>query len=193
MVMNTNSNNYKLDSPSANKDFYPAASHPINYNNWYSDSSTQHETVDKEQTEDTGRCRCFAGLCRQGQRSAQEEAAPNNVMASYGVYGNGREEDDDDGFARRPRYQHTVVNVTGNTSIVRENNYSRTCCMTPSCCTSGSAVPGNNCCATWCRPTILLLLLVLLVVVFVLISGILLYYNCKYSMSSCYVFIIITF
>lgn len=32
----------------------------------------------------------------------------------------------------------------------------------------------------WCRPIMLLLLLVLLLVIFVLISGILLYYNCEY-------------
>ncbi|XP_067005729.1 uncharacterized protein [Anabrus simplex] len=39
----------------------------------------------------------------------------------------------------------------------------------------------DSCCTSWCRPTILLLLLVLLVVVFVLISGILLYFNCKFN------------
>ena len=185
MVMNTTRNNYKLDSPSNNKDFYQAAPHPMNYNNWYSDSSTQHEEPHKEETEEQGRCACLASLCRQDQRSAHEEsAAPNNVMASYGVYGTGREEDDDDGFVPRPRYHHSVVNVTGNTNILRENEDNRTCCMSTACCSSESAVPNNtetNCCTTWCRPTILLLLLVLLVVVFVLISGILLYYNCMYS------------
>ena len=172
MVMNSSRNNYKQDSPSTNNDVYQSAPHPMNYNSWYPDNSTQHGEAHKGQ-EETSKCACLAGLC---VSSSERAAAPNNVMASYGVYGTGREEDDDDGFVPRPRYQHTVVNVTGNTNILQQTDSGRNCCAG-----SGSAVPGNNCCATWCRPTILLLLLVLLVVVFVLISGILLYYNCKYS------------
>lgn len=68
MVMNTNRNNYKLDSPSTNKELYNNSgsnsyhhynnrqySQPqqpsMNYNSWYSDNSTQHTVTQYEESQ----------------------------------------------------------------------------------------------------------------------------------------------
>lgn len=105
-----------------------------------------------------------------------------NVVASYGVYHDAglRSEDDEDGFIPRSNaYRGVVVNATGGTSVVRPNEpppaESESCgwCVNPQ-----PASSSESCWMSWCKPTILLLILVLLVIVFVLVSGVLLYFNC---------------
>ena len=102
-------------------------------------------------------------------------------------------DDDDDStrgiFPHRANvYRGVVVNAAGDSSVLRPVHLqepappeSESCgwCFSRSSSTTPSA--RNSCLASWCRPTILLLILVLLVVIFVLVSGILLYYNCTFG------------
>lgn len=124
-----------------------------------------------------------------------------NMVASYGVYNdtNIRSEDEDGFIPRANVYRGVVVNASGDSSVVRNNSQlqqpppvageSNSRCGW--CLSTESTTPSNSrdsCLMSWCRPTILLLILVLLVVVFVLVSGILLYYNCRLtSLTNCMV------
>lgn len=94
-----------------------------------------------------------------------------NNFEAYGVYS---DPEDDHGFISEKKttpytYKGVVVNATGESTVVDQKKT-----KDPQQTTVTSS--------PWCRPTILLLLLVLLVVIFVLIAGILLYFNCKYTM-----------
>lgn len=120
-----------------------------------------------------------------------------SMVASYGVYNdtNLRSDEDEDGFVPRANvYRGVVVNASGDSTVVRTSHLQQqpapvdnhTCgwCLNSD---TNSATPSSreSCLISWCRPTILLLILVLLVVVFVLVSGILLYYNCMLILSLC--------
>lgn len=111
---------------------------------------------------------------RQGDEANLEK--PNgytkNNFEAYGVYS---DPEDDHGFLadkKLPQYTYkgVVVNVTGESSVVEQKRPK-----------NGQTEAQQN---PWCRPTILLLLLVLLVVIFVLVAGILLYFNCKFNIST---------
>lgn len=119
-----------------------------------------------------------------------------SMVASYGVYKDTglRSDEDEDGFIPQSSqvYRGVVVNASGDSSVVRSSHMQDTSVAAPvetnSCgwClnTQSSTTPPStrdSCLISWCRPTILLLILVLIVVVFVLVSGILLYYNCTFS------------
>lgn len=121
------------------------------------------------------------------------------MVASYGVYNDTslRSEEDEDGFIPRANvYRGVIVNASGDSSVVRSSQLQQ---PSPAaveassrcgwCLNAQSTTPNSSgrdsCLISWCRPTILLLILVLLVVVFVLVSGILLYYNC--TLESFYV------
>jgi hypothetical protein len=204
------SNNKELYNNSGSNSYHHYNNQPsMNYNNWYTDSCTQHTVSQREDVpsgnkqDDAACCSCFSfhSTARLPSYANDNTRSATNVIASYGVYGTAASnEDDDDGFVPRSagnyRYHQSVVNVTGNatsTNVLRQAAVGdRTCCVASwcttrrSCCSAqqdDSAVPAateTRCCSNWCKPTILLLLLVLLVVVFVLISGILLYFNCTY-------------
>ncbi|XP_069690364.1 uncharacterized protein [Periplaneta americana] len=192
MVMNTSRNNYKLDSPSNNKDLYnnsgsnnyhhynnqqyPQQQPSMNYNNWYSDSSTQHTvpqyeeaaTITKEETQTC--CSCFpyppcdgsTGCCKTPasetiQYNNDNNRSASNVIASYGVYGtaNTADDDDDDGFVPRPgggyRYHHSVVNVTPNnttsTNILRGESGYVEGEGDRTCCVSSWCATRRSCCS----------------------------------------------
>lgn len=108
------------------------------------------------------------------------------MVASYGVYNDAtlRVSEDEDCFIPRTNYHGVVVNAAGDSSVARPAKLRQASpAGGPKCgwCTDQSATPDSSqreCFVFWCRPTMLLLVLVLLVVVFVLVSGILLYYNC---------------
>lgn len=132
-----------------------------------------------------------------------------SMVASYGVYndtGLRISDEDDDGFLQQNSqvYRGVVVNASGDSTVVRsghmqdtsvgaaaaaavastapvETNSCGWCLNTQSSATTTSPSSRDSCLISWCRPTILLLILVLLVVVFVLVSGILLYYNCTFQ------------
>lgn len=122
------------------------------------------------------------------------------MVASYGVYNDThiRNEEDEDGFIPRANvYRGVVVNASGDSSVVRpptqpvqqqtpqsaESSTRCGWCLSPSSSTPPTT-DRESCIMSWCRPTILLLILVLLVIVFVLVSGILLYYNCRFTNAS---------
>lgn len=130
------------------------------------------------------------------------------MVASYGVYNdtNLRSDEDEDGFIPRANvYRGVVVNASGDSSVVRSSQLQQ---PSPAaveatsrygwCLNAQSTTPSSSgrdsCLLSWCRPTILLLILVLLVVVFVLVSGILLYYNCTFKrlyVDACSVFLLL--
>lgn len=144
----------------------------------------------------------------QGMRCPSYPAPPPisaaSVVASYGVYHHHspHHQDDDDGFAPKPiTYKGVVVNAAGTSSVVRptpppqeaQPQAEEKPCGCCGCCkpvrrsttatTTTTTTPApsqsdESCWWSWCRPTIVLLFLVLLVIVFVLVSAILLYYNC---------------
>lgn len=96
-----------------------------------------------------------------------------NNFEAYGVYS---DPEDDHGFRsdkKTPQYTYkgVVVNVAGESTVVEQKRNKEI---------RQSNVTGSP----WCRPTILLLFLILLIVIFVFVSGILLYLNCKYIVSS---------
>lgn len=182
MVINTNRNDYKLDSPSYNKESYNNSGsnnyHHYNsqqyqqqqpdmsYNNWYTDSSTQHtlpqcdEAVPVNKEEKPACCGCLPFEPCDGSSAPADHgvysynnggghSAPH-VLASYGVYGTASGADDDNGFVPRTgggyRYHHSVVNVAGSatsTDIVRNTSSAgdsghRTCCLPSRCATHRS-------------------------------------------------------
>lgn len=175
---------------------------PQLYNNWYQDPPTND--VNHSVAPPTARCGCFrvGGYCCHREKAAAPVPAPaptpapmpasTNAMASYGLYGHHEEDDDDDGFLPRYRYQHSVVSMGPGPAVTTSVAKASPAKEAPEC-DAHSAGRGWTCCRTgteaprpaqtresnWCRPTMLLLLVVLLLVVFVLISGILLYYNCE--------------
>lgn len=107
-----------------------------------------------------------------------------NVVASYRVYGNGADVQDEDGFIPASNaYQKVIRDPPDDNKVSKSSNgvQARTT-DSPSCgwCLSSSATtPGRDSCLfSWCRPTLLLLILILLIIIFVFISGVLLYYNC---------------
>lgn len=105
-----------------------------------------------------------------------------NMVASYGVYHDVglRPTEEEDGFVqRRSTYRGVVVNASGGTNLVPSEESSCGWCLSPQT-QSPAATTGESCWMHWCRPTILLLILVLLVIVFVLVSGLLLYFNCTF-------------
>lgn len=116
-----------------------------------------------------------------------------HVVQSYGVYDSNlrcNNTIDEDGFiARGNMYPGVLVNASGDSTVIRNSQQASPAVATEShskcgwCLstesTTASSPERNSCISTWCRPTILLLILVLLVVVFVLVSGILLYCNCR--------------
>lgn len=103
----------------------------------------------------------------------------NNNFEAYGVYA---DPTDDHGFKtdkKTPTYTYkgVVVNASGESSVVEQKR------VKEAVQTEGSP---------WCKPTILLLLLVLVLVIFVLVAGILLYFNCKFtnpSLNACLMFL----
>lgn len=112
------------------------------------------------------------------------------AMTSYGVYQGTRlqntEGSDDFATTGEKNSRGVVVNATGNSALVRtseeQQNSERNICgwCFPKPRTS-TTTENESCLLSWCKPTILLLILVLLIVVFMLISGILLYFNCTFS------------
>ncbi|XP_021919544.1 myb-like protein A isoform X2 [Zootermopsis nevadensis] len=170
MVMNTNRNNYKLDSPSYHKDLYNNSGSnnyhhynnqqqqpSMNYNSWYCDNSTQHSVPQYEESQPGNKersppcCGCFPFESCVGSESAEHGSTPCNNDGSHstsnGVYGTSASgDDDDDGFVPRSsggyRYHHSVVNVTGNaTSTNILRNTS----------SSGSDSGDRTCCvSSWC-------------------------------------------
>lgn len=124
----------------------------------------------------------------------------SNVAGTYGVYHESgfRSEEDHDGFVPRTTNTYRNANsdpngpcplpVSGHTrnNAVPETSQAEadSCgwCVAPT--DNGPSSNEDSCWASWCKPTILLLILVLLVVVFVLVSGILLYFNCMF-LSAC--------
>ncbi|KAK4872297.1 hypothetical protein RN001_016421 [Aquatica leii] len=132
---------------------------------WNNDMSTMHPT--------TMRC-----------NNLPQSAA--NMVASYGVYQDTelRNADEEDGFVpRNSVYRGIVVNATGGSSVVRtaevippeENSCSW--CVAPQSDASNTDTEAS-CWTACCKPTVLLLILVVLVVIFMLVSGILVYFNC---------------
>ncbi|KAF5294797.1 hypothetical protein FQA39_LY00281 [Lamprigera yunnana] len=110
-----------------------------------------------------------------------------SIVASYGVYQDSdlRNADEEDGFVHRTSvYRGVVVNATGGSSVVRTGE------VVPSegnscswCVTTQSEAPHSNTepsCWTCCKPTVLLIILVVLVLIFMLVSGILIYFNCTF-------------
>lgn len=133
------------------------------------------------------------------QKSVHQSAV--DMVASYGVYQNPQEDDDQAGFVRITRtypYQNqqqgVVVNETGDSSVVPRgtevvDNATGQRSFVQKCCgmlgggnstTPGSSGQEVDCWITCCKPAIFMILLVLMVVVFALVSGLLLYYNCEY-------------
>lgn len=133
-----------------------------------------------------------------------------DMVASYGVYQNPHEDDDDQsGFVRitnrgypyQQQYQHPqqqhpqqqqqglIVNEAGDSSVIPRNggeNQQTPRSLVDKCCAmlsgGSSSTPGAevDCWVTCCKPAIFLFLLILMLVVFALVSGLLVYYNCKY-------------
>ncbi|KAK9890327.1 hypothetical protein WA026_010425 [Henosepilachna vigintioctopunctata] len=106
----------------------------------------------------------------------------NNVVSSYGIYGNSAEED---GFVPAINaYQKVIKNPADDNKVLKSSNgvqsgtiESQSCgwCLSPSA--TASTPIRDSCFFSWCRPTLLLLILILLIIIFVFLSGILLYYN----------------
>lgn len=137
--------------------------------------------------------------------TTQQKPVPQSavdMVASYGVYQNPQEDDDQAGFVRltnrgypyQDQQQGVVVNETGDSSVVPrgtevvDNATSRRSFMQKCCAmlNGGTSTPAPNgqdvdCWVTCCKPAIFLFLLVLMVVVFTLVAGLLFYYNCKYT------------
>lgn len=117
-----------------------------------------------------------------------------HVVQSYGIYDTNlrcSSTIDEDGFIQRGTnmYPGVLVNASGDSTVVRNSQQASPAAAADHhskcgwCLSTESSTPSSpersSCIETWCRPTILLLILVLLVVVFVLVSGILLYCNCR--------------
>lgn len=145
------------------------------------------------------------GLSKTEQQTASTAMRYNNgpqsaanMVASYGVYQHNsqRPEEDEDGFIPNNSYRGAVVNSSGDTTVVRSNesteNENRSCgwCI-PSPQSSTTPTTEESCWMSWCKPTVLLILLVILVVVFVLVSGILLYFNCMSKWCMLMLFLLI--
>jgi hypothetical protein len=110
MVLNTNHNNYKLDSPSNNKDLYNNSGSnnyhhynnqylqqqpSMNYNNWYvADSSTQHNVSQYEETQSINKaedspvcCNCFLFQPCEGSDSCCNDSR-DLAVPSYNIDNN---------------------------------------------------------------------------------------------------------
>lgn len=160
--------------------------------------------------EDRCSCECWPTITPES--TAVDELQQNNksvnqsavdMVASYGVYQNPHEDDDQSGFVRitnrgypyQGQQQGVVVNEAGDSSVVPrgtevvdngdERNSLDKCCGLLG---GGSSVPAPSarevdCWVSCCKPAIFLFLLVLMLVVFALVSGLLVYYNCKYALN----------
>lgn len=109
------------------------------------------------------------------------------MIASYGVYGNERS-GEEAGFQTTANYypEHLVVvtsqrdGTTTNSIITSNGGVTNQACHW--CWCRGANSRGTISAIdtpTWCKPAVLLLVLALLLLVFVLVSGMLLYFNCK--------------
>lgn len=205
MVINTNNYDFKGEYAQSygvrhNGTISYCSQSPPTYNHSWHVLETAGEPLSQPQPfEERCSCSCWP-RCEhyQGMRCPGYLAPPPiptaGVVPSYSVYHRPHQASqhrvDEDGFVPGPNtYKGVVVNVTGASSVVRpiaplqetqvqeeESGYG--CCQRKSQSTISSAQPETGCWLSWCRPTILLLFLVLLVIVFVLVSAILLYYNC---------------
>lgn len=138
-------------------------------------------------------CCCWepSGAAQPAMRCPNGPQSAANMVASYGVYSdaNLRADEDEDGFVPRAAsaYRGVVVNAAGDSAVVRPRHLQDAAPADAACGWCLGPTPTDtpqartSCAASWCRPTILLLILVLLVVVFVTVSGILLYFNCMFT------------
>lgn len=198
MVVNTSNTNYKTyvtNSHYSNGDsFKRSQSPPQTYNNhsWHVGEGIANEPEPNSSTatkkEERFCCKCLPKT-EEEQTELRYSNCPQstaNMVASYGVYyESGLRSDDEDGFIpRSSAYRGIVVNASGGTSVLHttetQNNDSDLCVWCMANQVQSTTTNNDSWWLSWCKPTILLLVLVLLVVMFVLISGILLYFNCKY-------------
>lgn len=196
MVVNTNNVTYKTqlsNSHYTNGDSYKRSPSPQTYNNsWHVSEPIPHAT-DPSSTA-TAKQEAFCCKCLSKNEPDQTELSYTNcpqstanMVASYGVYyDSGSRSEDEDGFIPRSNaYRGIVVNATGGTSVLHTtesaNEDSDLCvwCMANQIPPS-TTTTNESCCMTWCKPAVLLVVLILLVVLFLVISGILLYFNCRY-------------
>lgn len=178
------------------------------------DKKQEIETTDNEVTrrvgtanrlrrkEDRCSCECWPTGSPEMTMNGDQKAVPQSavdMVASYGVYQNPHDDDEQAGFVRitnrgypyQNQQQGVVVNESGNSTVVPRgteiNNTQRKSFMQKCCGFLGNPNPTpapsgqeDDCWITCCKPAIFLFLLVLMVVVFALVSGLLVYYNCKY-------------
>lgn len=115
----------------------------------------------------------------------------SSMVASYGVYHDTglHTVEEEGGFIPRANvYRGVVVNAAGDSSVVRPGEVSTTEESSCGWCVSSASPPATStpeesCWVNWCRPTVLLIILVLLVIIFMFVSGLLLYFNCKFTVS----------